>query len=385
MAAERTITDFLERLRDSGVLPEAAVSKVNERASDYGADADAKPLATELARDSTLTLFQANVIYKGLPVGLSLGNYVVLEKIGEGGMGTVYKAKHRRMNRVVALKVLSTEAMKSAGAIARFHREVEAAARLNHLNIVSAYDADETNGVHYLVMEYIDGGDLDERVVKDGPLTPELACDVLTQSAEGLAYAHAQGVIHRDIKPSNILLDSKGVARILDMGLASQVATPGLAEEDSSMTRLTQAGSLLGTVDFMSPEQAVDAREIDHTSDIYSLGCTFYFLLTGTTLYQGATPMERLFAHRESPVPALADTIEGLPQQYDIVLRRMVAKKPADRFQSAQELLDALNAWDELSEADGSATGSTKSRKRPDDKPSDDELPDDVLSQIFDD
>lgn len=385
MASDRTISHFLSRLSDSGVLSDAALSEVTSKSSECNPDEDAKSFATDLVRQSKLTLFQANTLYKGLPVGLVLGNYVILDEIGSGGMGKVYRARHRRMNRIVAVKVLSEKAIQSAAAVARFHREVEAAARLSHPNIVAAYDADEADGCHYLVMEYIDGKDLEQQVKAEGLYAPEAALEVLKQAATALAYAHDQGVIHRDIKPGNILVDSSGVVRILDMGLASQ-SDDSLQLPDSSLTRLTQAGTLLGTVDFMSPEQAIDAREIDQTSDIYSLGCTFYYILTQEFVYPGDTPMERLIAHREAALPSLSSVRDDIPTQFDVLLHRMIAKKPSERYASAHDLLEAIEGWEQLDPDGSSDEPPPPSSAMPSSGEGDDDiLPDDVLSQILGD
>lgn len=370
------MSHFLTRLSDSGVLSEFELADIQSQSESCAPEDDAKAFATQLVKDDKLTLFQANTLYKGRNTGLVLGNYVLLDEIGAGGMGKVFRAKHRRMNRIVALKVLSEAAVKSPAAVARFHREAEAAARLSHPNIVAAYDADEADGCHYLVMEFIDGCDLEEHVKRNGPMSVEDAIDALRQAARGLSYAHGQGVIHRDIKPSNLLIDSKKVVRILDMGLASQTSEDGLQLPDSSLTRLTQAGTLLGTVDYMSPEQAIDAREIDATSDIYSLGCTFFYLFTKKMVYQGETPMERLIAHRESPLPKLSERCESVPEQIDVLFHQMIAKKPSDRYPSAEALLKDLDNWKTLKNSD-----EPDARVQPDD----DALPDDVLSQILDD
>ena len=196
-------------------------------------------------------------------------------------MGTVFKARHRRMNRVVALKVLSRDTAGQSSFAQRFQREVETVAQLAHPNIVMAYDAGESENGLYLVMEFVDGHDLGSEVAQRGPLSAADAVECIIQAAGGLACAHDRGVVHRDVKPANLLRDAAGVVKVADLGLA-QLNNP---ETNSVNASLTQAGSILGTVDYMAPEQALDAATVDHRVDIYSLGCTLFFLLTGRPMY----------------------------------------------------------------------------------------------------
>src|SRR5262245_45938517 len=203
-------------------------------------------------------------------------------------MGTVFKARHKRMRRIVAIKVLSRDVAQDERFIKRFQREVEAVARLSHPNIVMAHDADEAEVGHFLVMEFVNGRDLASTVEKQGPLPVRIAVSCSLQAARALEYAHGQGIIHRDIKPANLLRDESGVVKVADLGLArfeEAVAAP------HSSSALTQAGTIMGTVDYMSPEQAMGAEGVDHRSDIYSLGCSLYFLLVGKPPYEGPTMM----------------------------------------------------------------------------------------------
>jgi len=295
----------------------------------------------------------ATRIVRGLAPGALLGNYVIVEVLGEGGMGTVLKAQHIRMERFVALKVLRSDATKSAGAIRRFHQEVKAAARLAHPNIVTAYDADEVRGAHFLVMEYVQGISLADLLSQQGPLPVKDVINYVIQTARGLEYAHSEGVIHRDIKPGNLLLDKRGTVKILDMGLASIKETEVVeAKEASAVTKpsrvyepVTQEDQLLGTFDYMSPEQAEDPRSVDHRTDMYSLGCSLYRMLTARLPYGGSTPMKKILAHREHPIPALREARKDISFEVDAIFRRMVAKKPEDRYPTMEALIDDLEAY----------------------------------------
>jgi serine/threonine-protein kinase len=271
---------------------------------------------------------------------LVLGNYEVLERLGAGGMGTVFKARHRRMKRIVALKVLSQHIAQDATFLQRFQREVETVARLAHPNIVMAYDADESEAGPYLVMEFVNGRDLASKVQEQGPMSLRSAVEAILQAARGLAYAHGQGLIHRDIKPANLLLDADGTIKVADMGLARFQSTPGQA--GSGVNSLTQAGSVVGTADYMAPEQALDSTTIDHRADVYSLGCTLYFLLSGNPPYPGTTLMATLLKHRDAPIPSLDAVRPGTPTALDALLRRMLAKTPETRCQSMTEVVQGL-------------------------------------------
>lgn len=267
-----------------------------------------------------------------------IGNYVLMEQIGAGGMGVVFKARHRVMNRIAALKILPTSLTQNQAAVDRFHRESLAAATLNHPNVVTAFDADCANGVHFLIMEFVDGCDLAALVKMNGPLPIEKAVNYIWQAANGLAAVHAQGIVHRDIKPSNLLLDKCGTVKILDMGLAR------LSEDtdNASLAQLTNTGIIMGTVDFMAPEQALDMKAADARADIYALGCSLYYLLTGKVIYDFHTIMKRLVAHREQSIPSLRSARADVPEMVDTVFKKMVAKKVEDRYQKMTEVVAAL-------------------------------------------
>jgi serine/threonine protein kinase len=323
------LDQIVKQLADSGVL---APGKLENFIPPKAAPKDAQELVQQLVRSKQLTKFQAQEVYQGRAKSLCLGNYTVLDKIGAGGMGQVFKAHHRRMDRIVAIKILPKDVTKEAAYLARFEREVKVAAKLSHPNIVAAYDADEANGVHFLAMEYVDGSDLAALVKKDGPFTVPKAVNYILQAARGLEFAHNEGVVHRDIKPSNLLLDKKDAVKILDMGLA-RIDSGGDA---ATQAELTGTGAVMGTVDYMAPEQALDTKHSDARADIYSLGCTLHYLLTGQAVYSGDTVMARLLAHREQPIPLLGINV---PDEIEAIFEKMVAKSVDDRYQSMSEVV----------------------------------------------
>lgn len=274
-----------------------------------------------------------------------LGCYQILHEIGRGGMGVVYRARHLHMDRVVALKVVSDRARLSADAVARFRREVRTLAKMSHPNIVTAYDSGQQSGVLYLVMEWVEGKNLQAVVDLGGPLAPRRAVDFIIQAAEALDYAHRRGVVHRDVKPSNLMLDEHGTVKVLDMGLA-RLHQHSSESTDGSDLELTQSRQLMGTYGYLAPEQALDARKADHRADIYSLGCTLHFLLTGKPPYSGASALERLIVEREAPTLEPIH-VEGVAPTLNPTFQRMVARSPDDRYQSMREVIEQLRGAEE--------------------------------------
>ena len=256
-------------------------------------------------------------------------------------MGQVFKARHRVMERVVATKTLPTTVTKLKEAVDRFHLEVVLAARLSHPNIVTAYDAGESHAIHYLVMEYVDGGNLASYVKKHGRLSVSAALGCVVQAARGLEFAHAENIIHHDVKPSNLLLDQHGIVKVLDMGLARLKEAMPPPETCGSQT-CTATNPVMGSIDYMPPEQVENFEGANEKSDIYSLGCTLYYLLTGRTICHSDTTAEPLRAHRESAIPSLRADCPEISEDLDGVFHRMVAKKPEDRHGSMTEVIKDL-------------------------------------------
>lgn len=269
----------------------------------------------------------------------AIRDYQLLEKLGAGGMGTVYKARHQRLKRTVALKVLPPDRTRDKRAVARFEREMEAVGQLEHPNIVRALDAGEEHGTHYLVMELVDGIDLSQLVRRHGPLAVADACELARQAAAGLQSAHEHGLVHRDVKPSNVMLTAAGQVKVLDLGLALLLAEQPGGEE------LTGTSQMMGTADYCAPEQVGDSHTVDIRADIYSLGCTLFKLLTGHAPFSGAqfdTAMKKLMAHMMQPVPHVRDLRPDLPAALVEALDRMLAKQPAERYGTPAEVMTAM-------------------------------------------
>jgi serine/threonine protein kinase/FixJ family two-component response regulator len=328
----QTRRDLLDRLKESKLL----TAEELERADTLAPGSGAKVLGPALVDANLLTTYQLDLIVAGKHERLRVGNYDILDKLGTGGTGTVYRARHRKMKRVVALKVLARNLCKDKSFVQRFQREIETIAQLSHPNIVMAYDADEAKVGHYLVMEFVAGQDLATAVQKHGPMGVAEAVGCILQAARGLAYVHARKIIHRDMKPANLLRDAEGIVKVTDLGLARYGR--GALVSNS----LTQAGGVLGTVDYMPPEQAVDSTNLDHRSDIYSLGATLYYLLIGGPPYPGNTMVETILKHRDAPIPSLMTARPDVPAALDELFRRMLAKTVEERVQSMSEVVCSL-------------------------------------------
>ena len=277
--------------------------------------------------------------------------YHVLGLLGTGGMGAVYKAEHRRMERLVALKVINAGLINRPDMVERFHREARAAARLTHPNIVTAHDADQAGDIHFLVMEFVEGNSLAQRVQEQGPLPVADACNYIRQAALGLEHAAEQGMVHRDIKPHNLMLTPRGQVKILDFGLARfarETAGPAVQEQSDiapAKSGLTEVGVLMGTADFIAPEQASDPRKADVRADIYSLGCTLYYLLAGHSPFPEGTVVDKLIAHAERSPKPLAKIRSDIPLVLARVVDKLMAKNPKDRYQTPAEVAESLTPF----------------------------------------
>jgi eukaryotic-like serine/threonine-protein kinase len=336
-----TLTSFLERLRAYQILTDAQLREVAARQGRYR---DARALARDLIRRDWLTPYQANQLLQGKGDKLVLGPYRLLERLGTGTTGEIFKARHVRMDRLVALKIIHQDLIDSPKAVERFAREARAVAQLAHPNIVVVHDADQVGDVHFLAMEYVKGTDLSRMVHRGGPLPIGQACDFARQAAEALQHAFERGVIHRDVKPGNLMVTRAGpdqprVVKILDFGLAR------FESETGQHGRLTQVGHLVGTVDYIAPEQAENARTADTRSDVYALGCTLYFLLAGKPPFGGKNLVERLTARMGDETPSVRDARADVPAGLDRVLLKMMARDPERRYQTPGEVADALEPF----------------------------------------
>jgi serine/threonine protein kinase len=337
-----TLDQFVRNLVESRLMTAAEVAEFQQQLPLGRRASDAEALAKEMVRQNVLTKFQAAALYQGRTKELVFGPYIVLDKLGAGKMGFVYKARHRELGLIFAVKVLpARRIVESPKSLARFQREVALHVRLSHPNIVRVHDAGEAWGLPYLVMEFVDGQDLDSLVQQQGPLPPTEATECTRQAAEGLAYAHREGIIHRDVKPANLLLDQAGTVKILDLGLG-RFDEQVLGEEEGG-ARLTTDMQILGTPNFMAPEQASNPRLADARCDVYSLGCTLFYLLTGRAPFQADTPIRTLLAHRTNPVPSLRSERDDVPESLDAIFQKMLAKSAEERFQSMDEVVAALS------------------------------------------
>jgi serine/threonine-protein kinase len=359
-----SVRGLLEAIRQHDLVTTAQLFTLMQEDA-RGRYAGPRSLAGDLIKRGWVTVYQVNLLLQGRGDDLLLGPYLLLERLGEGGTGQVFKARHVRMNRIVALKVIRRDLVADNDALGRFYREIQVVSQLAHPNLVHAFDAGPAGATHFLAMEYVDGVDLARLVKEHGPLPVAKACSYIRQTALALQQIHQHGLVHRDIKPQNLLLasggrkspeppganvpGSPGVVKLLDLGLARlQESVHGKSTthlpDGRSLTTLTLAGPVtIGTVDYMAPEQALDFHQVDIRADIYSLGCTFWFLLTGKPPFPGGTLAQKLMKHQQAELPPLHEQRPGLPAALEPLLKQMLAKRPEDRFRTPAELVRMLD------------------------------------------
>jgi eukaryotic-like serine/threonine-protein kinase len=340
MPAPTVVSDFLECVRKSAVTDATRLQDFVERLDGQAPSTPAR-MADALVAEGLLTRFQADQLLRGRWRNFILcGKYIILEPLGAGGMGTVYLCSHKIMHRPVAIKVLPASQADDPGAVERFHREAQAVAQMRHPNIVGAHDVDRDGKFHFLVMEYIDGISLQELVKRHGPMEPIRAAHYIHQAVVGLQHAHEAGLVHRDIKPANLLVDRTGVVKVLDLGLARF-----FHDKTVSVTQKYDGNAVLGTADYLAPEQAVDSHNVDIRCDIYSLGITFYFLLAGHSPFEEGSVAEKLIWHQVRQPKPIRELRPDVPEGLAEILRKMIAKEPSARYQTPAELAEALAPW----------------------------------------
>jgi eukaryotic-like serine/threonine-protein kinase len=340
--ARPTAAAFLDLLRQSGLVEKGQLNAALQdwkQHSDGNLLEDADPMANRFVASGLITRWQADRLLEGRYKGFFLGKYKLLGHLGAGGMSNVYLAEHVLMQRRVAIKVLPKNRVTDTSYLARFHREAQAVASLDHRNIVRAYDVDNDGDNHYLVMEFVEGRDLQRIVKEQGPLGYVAAAEYIRQAAEGLAHAHQAGLIHRDVKPANLLVDQRNVVKLLDLGLAR------FTDEEQTSLTMTYDENVIGTVDYLAPEQALNSHKVDARADIYGLGCSMYFLLTGHPPFPDGTLAQRLIKHQKQLPPGILADRPDAPSELVDICMKMIAKKPSQRYQSASEVAQALAQW----------------------------------------
>jgi eukaryotic-like serine/threonine-protein kinase len=337
MPAPITADEFVDLVRKSGVVDTKRLTTYLVEFRGTGTiPAEPPKLAGLMVRDGILTIFQAEQILQGKWRRFTIGRYNVLERLGSGRMASIYLCNYPGMSRRVAVKVLPTSRAEDSSSLERFYREARVLAALRHPNIVRAYDLDQDDKLHFLIMEYVDGSSLQEIVEKAGPLDVSRAAHYIRQAALGLQHIHEIGVVHRDIKPDDILVDRGGIVKIIDMGLAR------FDQEGIKVSAGRYDDYVLGTPDYIAPEQALDPHGVDIRADIYSLGATFYFCLTGRPPFGEGTSAQKLIWHQTRRPESIRQLRLEVPMRLATLIEQMMAKDPAQRPQTPQEIADAL-------------------------------------------
>ncbi len=345
MAVITTVESFLEIVRKSRVLEPEKLDAFLERLVTLDPPPDRpETIAQLLYQEGLLSYFQSKQLLQGRWRRFIIAKkYKLLEMIGQGGMGAVYLCEHLALRRPVALKVMPEDKVKSPGALERFQREARAIAQLYHPNIVRAFDMGEDHGVHFMVMEYIDGVNLEVLVSRHYPgrgLPLDRACQYIADTALALQHAHVNAWVHRDIKPANILVDRQGTVKLLDLGLSRM-----FDDDTELLTQKYDEGKVLGTADYIAPEQALNVSAADIRSDLYGLGCTFYFLLAGRPPFHQGNVTQKLLWHQSKYPERLRTLRPELPEEVDEIIFKMIDKKPENRYQEPYEVFNAIKHW----------------------------------------
>ena len=339
--AEQSAKSFLSLLEKSRIVADDSLKSALSDLADIadGEKVNTEKLAAHLVDSGLITEWHVDKLLDGKYKGFFLGKFKLLGHLGTGGMSSVYLAMHKVSQQTRAIKVLPRKRVSDKSYLERFYREGQAAAALNHANVVRIYDICNEADTHYMVMEHVKGADLYETVKDDGPLSPETAAGYVMQAAAGLAHAHEKNMVHRDIKPANLLLTDEGVVKILDLGLALFQQ-----EEEESLTVLHNE-KVMGTADYLSPEQAVNSHNVDHRADIYSLGCTLYFLLTGKPPFSEGSLAQRIAMHQTQDPKSLLEVRAEIPKELVLICEKMMRKDPDKRYRDCNHLQQAITGY----------------------------------------
>lgn len=376
-----SVSQFLELLERSQLLTPDELARARS-----GTATAADVLADRLVRAKLITSWHASELLKGRH-RFFLGKYRMLERIGHGGMGVVFKVQERAgLRRIFALKLMNKSLAEKPGSLRRFLREVKAASLLDHPNIVRALDADQVGDLYFLILEYVEGRDLGVWLKELGRLPIDWACECARQAALGLHHAHEKGLIHRDVKPSNIVVvadDTKSIpnVKLLDLGVARFIDP----EDQTEHQTVTVTGEILGSFDYVAPEQAVDAKAADRRSDVYSLGSTLFHLVTGELAFPGTSPTAKLMARAIEEAPRASSVFPGVPPKLDAILAKMLARDPAQRHATALEAAEDLErlATSALDERDRSKVELTGAWQAAPSEADDDEGTTAALKNVF--
>jgi len=350
---------FLELVKKSQLAePEKIESAIKKIGDSHGGKlpSDVIELAKLLQREKIITAWHTEKLLQGKYKGFFLGKYKLLGHIGSGGMSSVYLAEHMKMHDYRAIKVLPPSKLSKSSYLARFQQEAKAIASLNHPNIVRAYDIDNQGDTHYIVMEFVDGEDLQTIVKKNGPIAFELVANYVAQAARGLQHAHDSGLIHRDVKPANVLIRKDGRVKLLDLGLAL------FTDEDKASLTIDHNDKVLGTADYLAPEQALNSHSVDHRADLYGLGCTMYYMLTGNPPFPEGSIAQRIAKHQKIMPTEIRKLRPQCPGELEGICWKLLQKEPKYRYANAAQTAEVLESWLAKNRALVAASGNSSLR-----------------------